>query len=405
MARLSIIVATACLLLLLLEWCIIPIVAAAAHVVISDDDHDNDDDGDEDGEGYARLVTWIVKHGGRVDSRIACNSNYVDKIGEERGGRQPPRRGMFAIADICSSSEDGSSNGTDEEIELLFVPWKLVIGGRFGRMDYTTTPGSPTTTVVEREELMCDVIHTLAKEIQRGERSDWYPYIDYLGRLPHLVANWTNVALVELQGLAPQYDASRHLHWFDARCSQSNLRRYQNHQYKDDDININNNIDEDAINSSLIAFISRASEVGMIPIYDLINHHNGKRNVKLRPTNNGVHLVVFSSSTLDGNINTTTNNVIIKQGQELYLSYGIKIASTMYRDYGFVESWPTCWNFMDVISGDNYAFVSFDTTSSIPPPPSVNGDGGEGGIIVISAINPTEDYLRNMWNTGGIRVE
>jgi hypothetical protein len=161
-------------------------------------------------------------------------------------------------------------------------------------------------------------------------------------------------------------------------------------------------IDEDAINSSLIAFISRASEVGMIPIYDLINHHNGKRNVKLRPTNDGVQLVVFSSSTLDNNNNTTTtNNVIIKQGQELYLSYGIKIASTMYRDYGFVESWPTCWNFVDVISGDNYAFVSFDTTSSIPPPPSVNEDRDEGGVIVISAINPTEDYLRNMWSTGG----
>jgi hypothetical protein len=75
---------------------------------------------------------------------------------------------MFAIADI--------SSGTDEEIELLYIPWKLVIGGdRFGRMDYYT-PSSPTTTVVEKEELMCDVIHTLAKEIQCGTRSDWYPY-------------------------------------------------------------------------------------------------------------------------------------------------------------------------------------------------------------------------------------
>jgi hypothetical protein len=61
--RVSIIVVTACLLLLLLE-CIIPIVAV--HVVISDDDPHN-----EDREGYARLVSWIVKHGGRVDSRIA----------------------------------------------------------------------------------------------------------------------------------------------------------------------------------------------------------------------------------------------------------------------------------------------------------------------------------------------
>jgi hypothetical protein len=75
-------------------------------------------------------------------------------------------------------------------------------------------------------------------------------YIDYLGRFYHAwIANWTYVALGELQGLSPQYDASRHLHWFDARCSQSNHRHHQgnqdmistnHHHHKDDDININN---------------------------------------------------------------------------------------------------------------------------------------------------------------------
>jgi len=89
------------------------------------------------------------------------------------------------------------------------------------------------------------------------------------------------------------------------------------------------------------------------------------------------------------------------------LSYGPKVASTMYRDYGFVESWPTCWNFVDVTTGNNFAFVSFVATQSSPPHPSINRhdstNGGEEGEVmqIISAINPTEDYLRNMWNTGG----
>lgn len=410
--RVSIIVVAVCSLLLLLE-CIISTVAA--YVVASDDSH-NDDNVSSNGErggGYARLVSWIRQNGGRVDSRISCRSNVVDEDRQEEEGEQHPqrRRGMFAIADI--SSNKGSNDGT-EETELLFVPWKLVMGGRYGRMDYNTTLHEDVV-VVEKEELMCDVIYSLAIEIQSGERSLWYPYIQYLGRLPHLVANWAKETLVELQGLAPQYDTNRHLRWFDARCSRSSHHRHQdnqddevsstNHLYQDDDNDMT--IDEDAINSSLIAFISRASEVGMIPIYDLINHHNGKRNVKLHPTNDGVQLVVFHN--MMDNTKNITNSIIIKQGQELYLSYGLKIASTMYRDYGFVESWPTCWNFVDVTSGDNFAFVSFATPSSSPPS-SVNGNdgkvntnGGEEDEVrqIISAINPTEDYLRNMWNTGG----
>jgi hypothetical protein len=81
---------------------------------------------------------------------------------------------MFAIADISSS------NGIDEEIELLYsyIPLELVIGGDRFLVVWIIFihPAVPTTTVVEKEELMCDVIYTLAKEIQRGTRSDWYPY-------------------------------------------------------------------------------------------------------------------------------------------------------------------------------------------------------------------------------------
>lgn len=102
----------------------------------------------------------------------------------------------------------------------------------------------------------------------------------------------------------------------------------------------------------------------MIPIYDLFNHHNGERNAKLTVTEEGVQLMVVG----DG----------ISSGDEIYLSYGLKTASTMYCDYGFVEEWPTAWNFQTV-EGNNFAFLQFPND--------------------VVAINPSADLLRAVWQS------
>mmetsp|Transcript_31831 Transcript_31831/g.66728 ORF Transcript_31831/g.66728 Transcript_31831/m.66728 type:complete len:253 (-) Transcript_31831:7-765(-) len=142
---------------------------------------------------------------------------------------------------------------------------------------------------------------------------------------------------------------------------------------------------------SLVAFISRASEVGMIPIYDLLNHHNGKRNAKLSIAEDGVRLVTVGKVEEDDDDdnnddnNDGKRNHTIRRGEQLYLSYGLKTSSNMYRDYGFVEDWPSCWNFADSTTGDNYAFVSF-----------------EKGI---AAINPSADFLRYIWQSNESQEE
>jgi hypothetical protein len=46
--------------------------------------------------------------------------------------------------------------------------------------------------------------------------------------------------------------------------------------------------DDQAMHQALVSFITRASAVGMIPIYDLLNHHNGERNAKLLLNEEGV---------------------------------------------------------------------------------------------------------------------
>ncbi len=255
--------------------------------------------------GYVRLRSWMRDNGGRVSDRFGV----VEKDGI---------RGIQAISNI----EEGS--------ELLFCPWHLVIGS------------SSLQDQMKSGDGMCSVVDEMAKEMRLGADSLWYPYLDHIGgqRLP---ADFNSEALLELQGLLTSQDATRHLRWFDQRC--------------DGELDV-------TAKQSLVAFISRASEVGMIPIYDLFNHHNGKRNAKLTLTEDGVQLLVVG----DG----------ISSGDEIYLSYGLKTASTMYRDYGFVEEWPTAWNFQTV-DGNNFAFLQFPND--------------------VVAINPSADLLRAVWQS------
>jgi len=254
----------------------------------------------------------MKQNGGQVDSRI--------DVGVTNG-----IRGIVALDDI------------EEGAQLLFCPWKLIIGS------------TGINNQMHGQGDMCRVVQDMASEIRLGSDSLWYPYLHHI-ELPRLPAMWGQSALNELQGLPPAQNANRHINWFRQTC-EGEL--------------------DDAAMQSLVAFISRANEVGMNPIYDLLNHHNGKRNAKLSTMEEGVQLLVVGGP--------------VEKGQELLLSYGVKTASTMYRDYSFVEDWPTCWNFKDRTSGDNFAFVLFP-----------NG---------VAAINPTADYLKQIWHSNTALVE
>ena len=260
----------------------------------------------DNGSGFSKLVAWMRKHGGRVDERLSVEQ--LDGV-----------RGAVALDDI----EQGA--------ELLQVPWKLVIGSEGLQHQMTD---------------MCQVVRAIETELRLGETSLWYEYLaldDSIinSRLPTL---WDESVLKELQGLPPQEDATRHVRWFLEDCK--------------------GQLDDQVTQQALLCFITRASAVGMVPIYDLLNHHNGERNAKLQLTEMGVELVAFEP---------------IPAGEQIFLSYGIKSASTMYRDYGFVEPWPQIWTWTDSSSSDRHTFALFP-------------DGA-------AAIYPDQKFLSENWRT------
>ncbi|CAB9517678.1 Rubisco LSMT substrate-binding [Seminavis robusta] len=278
-------------------------------------------DEEEDDEGYRKLVEWVISHGGRVDERMA--------IGQVDGGI----RGVIALGgDI--------ENGT----ELMHCPWKLVIGS------------SSLQDQMETEDDMCNVVKILASEFRLGDQSLGWRYLNHIDEeLPRLGAMWDSAAVQELQGLPPSHDLNRHNEWFSKNCGGGNELEF-----------------DKATKQALVSFISRASAVGMIPIYDLLNHHNGLKNAKLFTTEEGVDLRTVRR---------------VQKGEQLYQSYGLKPSSQMFRDYGFVESWPTLWSWKHPTgsSGDNHVFALFP-------------DG-------IAAIYPSVEFLKEIWASSTTRSQ
>lgn len=261
----------------------------------------------DNSSGFSKLVAWMRKHGGRVDERLSVEQ--LDGV-----------RGAVALDDI----EQGA--------ELLQVPWKLVIGRE----------------VIQDETAdMCQVVRDIETELRLGETSLWYEYLalddSINSRLPAL---WDPSVLEELQGLPPQEDATRHVAWFLRDCSKGQLD------------------DDQFTQQALLCFITRSDRVGMVPIYDLFNHHNGKRNAKLQSTEMGVELVALEP---------------ISAGEQIYLSYGRKSASTIFCDYGFVEPLPQIWTWTDSSSSDRHTFALFPDN--------------------VAAIYPDQKFLSENWRT------
>jgi hypothetical protein len=124
-----------------------------------------------------------------------------------------------------------------------------------------------------------------------GEISLWHPYLTLDDSIinSRLLTLWDAETLEELQGFPPQQDATRHIRWFSQYCDGGNPF---------------GQVDE-LTKQALMCFVTRASAMGMVPIDNLFNHHNGLRNAKVQLTEDGVQLMAVRP---------------IPKGSQIYLS-------------------------------------------------------------------------------------
>ena len=111
-------------------------------------------------------------------------------------------------------------------------------------------------------ENQCSIIQVITDEMKLGDDSKWHLYFKFDdssgSRIP---SQWsrTGRAIQELQGLPPSGDTHRHIDWYQSVCLGGK--------------------EMTEIDWSVFKmFSTRRADVGLVPLYDLMNHHNGKIN-------------------------------------------------------------------------------------------------------------------------------
>ena len=315
------------------------IVIVAAFFIAAAAAYTNEKEDDDDAYKFDNLVAWVRHNGGRVDDRLGLTNNlHGDRL----------VRGGVALKNIKAGSE------------LLFLPWNIV----FGTID-------DTATVPENK---CEVLQSYASEVNAGRASFWYPYLaldDSLSsRVPSL---WNELAISELQGLPPYGSTDGLTDWYSSYCA--------------DGVSFSNL--PSSSRQALLAAITRAAGLRFLPVYDLLNHHNGMLNTK-------------SFADIKGDTITTTTDIV--KGEEIFLSYrGGKenTVSEMFRRYGFVEEWPQyySWDQRDETNGGTNTMQFLVLTGQIVtiyPPPSMLSQIGHSTLHIGELLASAEKHNQGL---------
>ena len=225
----------------------------------------------------------------------------------------------------------------------------------------------------------CQSIEAVTEELRKGEQSKWYNYFDFDdssgSRLP---LEWDRSggdgrAMQELQGLPPAGSTHQHVDYYQEACLAG--KEMTDLEFKGFKI-----------------FLTRAADLGMLPMYDLMNHHNGKINTYLRRDNDGGLLV---HSLTDIPVGAPIYNTYARSGWESTID--------SFNTYGFVEDYPQLWRWTDTESGqlsEYHAHLRYVTESEDHNLPDPNSSSHEVLVIspTLAALSPSKTLTHFLGN-------
>jgi len=236
--------------------------------------------------GFPSFVSWFKANGGTLLSSVTIG--YEPPLG---GNTDLKIRGMIATALIPADTL------------LMYTPASLILSSS-GDTD-------------------CSQIEETAKELKLGTLSKWHTYFKFDDSSgSHVPSQWDRSngpgrAMDELQGLLPAGETHRHISWYQEVCKGGNEM-------------------SDLDWRALMITLTRSCDLGLAPMYDLMNHHNGLINTKLTVDAKGGLSVI---SLTDIPVNAPIYNT--------YARSGIESTIDVFITYGFVENYPQLWRWND----------------------------------------------------------
>jgi len=256
------------------------------------------------------IIEWVISKGGY----------FSDKVEIRSMGDSSNHFGVFAREDI-------------ESKERLFeIPRACYIS--VTKIDNELLQGKEWLNWKAKDEMTrrddhnhhCRLARKLMKEIDLGMESEFAPYVEYLskqkaGQTP---ATWSKEGKNLLRRLLPPYHDG--VDWIEIYFKNEGC--------------IGRNDPKGELAVSMV--LQRGFDLDLIPIWDMVNHNNGKVNTEHNSIRNSDRLNVRASKK-------------ILTGEEIFGSYDLCVdcgdtgmywgATEVLRDYGFVEEYPQRWVF------------------------------------------------------------
>lgn len=226
-----------------------------------------------------KFASWFQSHGGTLDDRVTIGYEPKTKL-----------RGLIATSTIPADTL------------LIHTPGALVLKND-----------------ADHHSEQCLQIEEIVKEMNIGEESKWHDYFQFEDSAEsHLPGHWNQAWIErELQGIPPTGDTHRHVDWYQEACLLG--REMSDLDWK-----------------ALTLYLTRAVDVGLVPMYDLMNHHNGRINTYHKNDGEG-GISVYALTDIEANT-------------AIYNSYalsGVESTIDIFNTYGFVEEYPQLWRWND----------------------------------------------------------
>eukprot|EP00934_Nitzschia_sp_Nitz4_P001216 Nitzschia sp. Nitz4//scaffold98_size77359//36815//46705//NITZ4_005549-RA/size77359-processed-gene-0.17-mRNA-1//1//CDS//3329560760//1216//frame0 len=207
---------------------------------------------------------------------------------------------------------------------LLQVPWSLIL---------------ESDDPDEIGQMCCGTVRSLARELKRGNESEYAPYVNYLNSLPEnqIPSAWSAagktlfrdlIGMAQYNPLDVEIPPNEPTEWVEVDWYH-HCRGPRN--------------DRVSARAAVIV-LQRSDDAILIPGYDMYNHRNGKYlNTECTQYEDSKHITVASRDIAPGEQIHNSYNLCKECGGRAE-GYG---TAEILRDYGFVESMPQRWHYWE----------------------------------------------------------
>ncbi len=235
------------------------------------------------------------------------------------------------------------------------------------------------------EHNMCRLSNKLMEEMELGESSQYAPFIAYLKtqKIGQLPVNWSKEgkALLRQLLLPGSENTDGMVDWIDIHYEGRCINR------------------DDEFESHMMEMtMQRGFDTALIPIWDMVNHDNGRINTENNSMYDEGGLKVQASRAIEAGEEIFASYDLCLDCNEIHIDEPDQGTSAIFREFGFIEGYPHRWYFDEE---DIWMMVKEDGTDG---PRVIFAPEGESDSLDSTDILYFQAELARLQDVGGRKL-